>query len=150
MFDKILVPTDGSEQANKALEIACKFALTNDAQIHILSVFKHHSFIEGSLSMVPRQIDDKATNLEDVLGEYSKEIVEEAKQLAYSLGVKKENVKGFLRIGQIVKEILEFIDDKDIEMIVIGRQGKSDLSGYLLGGVSHKVAGLANIPVLVV
>ncbi|WP_320033476.1 universal stress protein [Halarcobacter sp.] len=150
MFKKILVPTDGSDQANKALELACQIALKNDSQINILSVFRHHSFIEGSLSMLPRQINDKAYNLEDALGEYSKEIVGEAKEIAYKQGLEKENVKGFVRIGQIAKEILEFIEDKDIDIIIIGKQGKGDLSGYLLGGVSHKVAGLADIPVLVV
>ncbi|WP_321314781.1 universal stress protein [Halarcobacter sp.] len=150
MFKKILVPTDGSEQANKALELACEIAIKNDSQINILSVFRHHSFIEGSLSMLPRQINDKAYNLEDALGEYSKEIVGEAKEIAFNYGIKKENVKGFVRIGQIAKEILEFVEDKDIDIIIIGKQGKGDLSGYLLGGVSHKVAGLADIPVLVV
>lgn len=150
MFKKILIPTDGSEQANKALNLACKIALENDSQINILSVFRHHSFNEGSLSMLPRQINDKAFNLEDVLGEYSKEIVEESKELAFNNGVKKENIKGFVRIGQIAKEILEFVEDKDIDIIIIGKQGKGDLSGYLLGGVSHKVAGLSDIPVLVV
>ncbi|XPV67507.1 MAG: universal stress protein [Halarcobacter sp.] len=150
MFKKILVPTDGSQQANKALKVACEMAINNDAQISILSVFRHHSFIEGSLSMLPRQIDDKAYNLEDALGEYSKEIVGEAKEIALNYGVKKENVKGFVRIGPVTKEILEFVKDKDIEIVIIGKQGKGDLSGYLLGGVSHKVAGLADIPVLVV
>lgn len=150
MFKKILVPTDGSEQANKALELACEIAIKNDSQINILSVFRHHSFIEGSLSMLPRQINDKAYNLEDALGEYSKEIVGEAKEIAFNYGIKKENVKGFVRIGQIAKEILEFVENKDIDIIIIGKQGKGDLSGYLLGGVSHKVAGLADIPVLVV
>jgi len=150
MFKKILIPTDGSEQANKALEIACQMALLNNSQINILSVFRHHSFIEGSLSMLPRQINDKVFNLEDALGEYSKEIVTQAKEIAFSHGLKKEDVKGFVRIGQIAKEILKFVKDKDIDIIVIGKQGKGDLSGYLLGGVSHKVAGLAKIPVLVV
>jgi len=150
MFKKILVPTDGSEQANKALKVACEMAIAIDGQINILSVFKHHSFIEGSLSMLPRQINDKAHNLEDALGEYSKELVAEAKELAISFGVKKENVKGFVRIGPTTKEILEFVKDKDIEIVIIGKQGKGDLSGYLLGGVSHKVAGLSDIPVLVV
>lgn len=150
MFKNILVPTDGSEQANKALKVACQMAIDNDAQINILSVFRHHSFIEGSLSMLPRGVDDKAANLEDVLGEYSKEMVGEAKELAFSLGVKKERVKGFVRIGPVSKEILEFIKDKDVDIVIIGKQGRGDLTGYLLGGVSHKIAGLADIPVLVV
>lgn len=150
MFKNILVPTDGSDQANKALKVACQMAKDNDAQINILSVFRHHSFIEGSLSMLPRGVDDKAANLEDVLGEYSKEIVGEAKELAFEFGVKKESVKGFVRIGPVSKEILEFIKDKDVDIVIIGKQGRGDLTGYLLGGVSHKIAGLADVPVLVV
>lgn len=151
MFEKILVPIDGSKQAKKALEMACQIALANEnTQINILSVFRHHSFMEGSLSMIPRKVDDRAENLEDILGDYAKELVEEGKQIAYECGLEKQNVRGFIRIGQVAKEILEFAEYQNNDIIIIGKQGKGDLSGYLLGGVSHKVAGLAKIPVLVV
>ncbi|WP_421715969.1 universal stress protein [Arcobacter arenosus] len=151
MFKKILVPTDGSGQANKALDLACKMAMENDqTQINILSVFRHHSFTEASLSMLPRQIDDEAANLDEVMRAYAKELVAKAKELAIEYGLEKHRVRGFIRVGQVAKEILDFIKEEDVDLIVIGKQGRGDLSGYLLGGVSHKVTGLSKIPVMVI
>ena len=151
MFKKILVPTDGSSQAKEALEIACKMATENkDTEINILSVFRHHGFNESSLGMLPRQCDDEAANLDEVMREYSKELVSQAKTVAIDHGLKKEQVRGFIRVGQIAKEILDFIKEENIDLVIIGKQGRGDLSGYLLGGVSHKVSGLSKVPVMVV
>jgi len=147
MYKKILIPIDGSKQSYKALDAACELAKKLDSTIYILSIFRHHSFLEGSLSMVRGAIDPE--NLEDVLGGYAREIVENGKKIAVNSGLSKEKVKGFIRGGQIAKQILNFQKTNDIDLIVIGKQGDGDLSGYLLGGVSHKVSGLARCPVLI-
>ena len=52
-------------------------------------------------------------------------------------------------MGTASKKILEFAKKQEIDLIIIGSKGNSDLKGYLLGGVSHKVAGLAKCPVMV-
>ncbi|MFP4332742.1 MAG: universal stress protein [Campylobacterales bacterium] len=146
MFKKILVPLDGSKKSYKALEIACELALKLDAEINILSVFKHHSFMEASLSMMKGR--DELENLDEILSQYSKEIVSKGKEMLTKKGL--TNVRGFVKVGTAAKEILEFAKEHENDLIVIGSQGHGDLSGYLLGGVSHKVTGLAKCPVMVV
>lgn len=151
MFKKILVPTDGSSQANKALKIACQMTKENkETKLNILSVFRHYGFTESSLGMMPRTINDKAVNLDSVMSDYSKDLVRQGKDIAYSYDIEKQRVRGFIRVGQIAKEILDFIEEEKIDLVIIGKQGRGDLSGYLLGGISHKVSGLSKIPVMVV
>ncbi|MBE0495121.1 MAG: universal stress protein [Campylobacterales bacterium] len=146
MFTKILVPIDGSDLAFEALDVACEVAKTYKGQIMILSIFRHHSMMERSFSMASGSKNPES--LDDVLSAYAKEIVEEGKVRAKANGV--EAVRGFVRGGQIAKQILAFAKSNAVDLIVIGTQGQGDLSGYLLGGVSQKVAGLAQCPVLVV
>lgn len=146
MFKKILVALDGSNKSLEGLEIACKIAKQFDAELYLLSVFKHYSFVEASLSMAKGNIEPQ--NLEDVLRGYSQDIVSEGKEIAIKHGV--QNVRGFVKMGAAAKEILKFQKNHAIELIVIGSQGQGDLTGYLLGGVSHKVTGLAKCPVMVV
>ena len=146
MFTKILVPIDGSDLAFEALDVACEVAKTYKGQIMILSIFRHHSAMERSFSMASGSKNPES--LDDVLSAYAKEIVEEGKARARAHGV--EAVRGFVRGGQVAKQILAFAKSNEIDLIVIGTQGQGDLSGYLLGGVSQKVAGLAQCPVLVV
>jgi nucleotide-binding universal stress UspA family protein len=145
MFRNILVPLDGSENAYRTLKYAAKLAKNFDSQIKVLSVFRHHSYIEKSISMVrPREPE----NLDDVLSAYAKEVVSKGKAILQEQGVK--NIRGFVKMGTASKKILEFAKKHEIDLIIIGSKGNSDLKGYLLGGVSHKVTGLAKGPVMVV
>lgn len=146
MFEKILVPLDGSDKSYEALEFAAGIAQKFDAQIYLLSVFKHYSFAEGSLSMVRGDMNPQ--HLEEALSGYSREIVAKAKEILVQKGFTK--VRGFVKMGSAAKEILKFQKEHAINLIVIGSQGQGDLTGYLLGGVSHKVTGLAKCPVMVV
>jgi nucleotide-binding universal stress UspA family protein len=52
MFHNILVPLDGSENAYRTLAYAARLAKQFDSQINVLSVFRHHSYIEASISMI--------------------------------------------------------------------------------------------------
>ena len=146
MFKKILVPLDGSDKSLEALEIAAQIAKQFDAQIYLLSVFKHYSFVEASFSMAKGDFDPET--IEDALKAHAQEIVTHGKEVLADNGVK--DVRGFVKVGAAAKEILKFQKNHAIELIVIGSQGQGDLTGYLLGGVSHKVTGLAKCPVMVV
>lgn len=146
MFKKILVPLDGSDKSFEALDFAYNMATHFDSQLLLLSVFKHHSFIESSLAMTKGGIEPES--LEDALCGYARDIVQQAKDI-----LKKKNfsnMKGYVKMGTAAKEILDFTDENDVDLIVISSTGHGELSGYLLGGVSHKVAGLAKCPVMVV
>jgi len=145
MFQNILVPLDGSENAYATLTYAANLAKKFDSQINVLSVFRHHSHIESALSMVrPREPE----NLNDVLSAYAREVVSRGKTMLQDQGV--QNVKGFVKMGSPSKKILEFAKKHVIDLIVISSTGQGDLTGYLLGGVSHKVTGLAKCPVMVI
>lgn len=145
MYKKILVPIDGSDMSLLALDHACIMAEKFDSEVYLLSVYRHYSYMESSLSMVR---PGNPENLEDVLSSYAKEVVSSGKLFVKDRGIEK--VKAFVRKGQVAKQILSFAKSNSIELIVIGAHGEGDLSGYLLGGVSHKVTGLSVCPVLVV
>lgn len=145
MFQNILVPLDGSENAYTTLTYAANMAKKFDSQITVLSVFRHHSHIESSISMIRPREPEK---LNDVLSAYAKEVVSRGKTMLQEQGI--QNVKGFVKMGSPSKKILEFAKKHDIDLIVISSTGQSDLTGYLLGGVSHKVTGLAKCPVMVI
>jgi nucleotide-binding universal stress UspA family protein len=86
-------------------------------------------------------------NLDDVLSAYAKEVVAQGNAILQEQGV--NNIRGFVKMGTASKKILEFAKQQEIDLIIIGSRGNGDLKGYLLGGVSHKVTGLAKCPVMV-
>lgn len=147
MFKSILVPFDGSQCAENALKMAIDMikAYDGDARLNILTVYRHHSMLEASLSMV-RPNDPR--NLDDVMCEYATEVADNAKKIAIEAGCK--DVHAFVSSGGVARTIVKFADKHENDLIVIGSRGMGSVEDYLLGSVSHKVTGLSKKPVLVV
>lgn len=146
MFHKILVPVDGSKGALAALKMAVGLARLTDAELYILCVFKHHSLLEASLSMVrPKRLDIP----DDALKEYASEIAVQAKHQAAELGA--ENVRAFVKGGRPSSTIVRFARKREMDLIVVGAQGTNgEKSSSILGSVAQRVTSMAKCPTLVV
>lgn len=147
MFKKILIAYDGSTGADGALEKAAELAKLTGAELNVLTVYRHHSILEASLSMV-RGSDDGPQNLDDAMKAASREAAEFAKKRAQELGAPK--VHAFIKGGQSARTINNFATTHGCDLIVIGSRGLGASEGYMLGSVSHKVTSITSIPVLVV
>ena len=145
MFKHILVPVDGSPTSFFALEKAVELARLCGAGISILTIWRHHGMLEGSLSMI-RTEDPRP--LDDALREHATGIAEKAKARARELGA--TGARAFVRNGHVSRGILAFADEHDCDLIVLGSRGAGTVDTYLLGSVSHKVTSVAECPVLVV
>ena len=147
MFNRILVPVDGSKGALKALEKGAGLQLLTGAELYILCVFKHHSLLEASLSMVrPERLELP----DDALKEYATEIAVRAKAYAVELGVPAESVRSFVKGGRPSRTIVRFARKRECDLIVIGSQGTNGDKSLLLGSVAQRVAGSAHCPTLIV
>ncbi|WP_422370104.1 universal stress protein [Hoeflea sp.] len=145
MFERIVVGADGSEGSKAAVRVAAKMQKTCGSELLILTVFRHHSLLEGSMSMVR---PDEPENLDDSMRAYAKEVAEEAKTIAAAEGAEK--VRAFVKGGPPARTIVKFADEHKTDLIVVGSRGQGDMQGFLLGSVSHKVTSLTGKPVLVV
>ncbi|PAU77530.1 universal stress protein [Halomonas salipaludis] len=144
MFKRILVPVDGSKRALRALDKAIELQQLTGAELYVLCVFKHHSLLEASLSMVrPAKLDIP----DDALKEYATEIALNAKHRAIELGV--EGVRAFVKGGRPSSTIVRFARKRECDLIVLGSKGTNGESS-ILGSVSQRVASMAKCPVLVV
>lgn len=145
MFTHILVPIDGSRNAHAALEKAVELARLTGAKITLVTVYRHHSMLEASVSMV-RPKDPG--NIDDAQREYATEVAEAGKKRAKELGA--PTVSAFVRNGPVARGIVAFAREHGCDLIVMGGRGLGSIESYLLGSVSHKVTGMSECPVLVV
>ncbi len=144
MFDRILVPVDGSKSADAALVLAAQIQEKFDSELQILCVYRHYSLLEASMSMVRPEVPE---NMDDSMKQYASGVVERAKQIARDNGVPKP--RGFVKGGPPARTIVSFANDHEINLIILGSRGMGDIENLLLGSVSHKVTSLARCPVLV-
>jgi len=145
MFKSILVPYDGSPNAEKALDKAVEMARLTGATLTILTVYRHHSMLEASLSMV-RPSDPG--NLDDIMSAHATEVANYAKRHVLEKGF--NDVRAYVKSGPTSRTIVKFAKEHENDLIVIGSRGMGSMEGYLLGSVSHKVTGLSEVPVLIV
>lgn len=137
MYNQILVPTDGSKGNSSAIEHAVDLATTYDASLHTIYVVDTNVGIDVS---VPGALD--------ALEEAGENAIDEVIQRAEAAGV--ETIEGMVGQGVPHKVILEYVDSKDIDLVVMGTHGRTGLDRYLLGSVTEKVVRLSEAPVLTV
>jgi nucleotide-binding universal stress UspA family protein len=69
-------------------------------------------------------------------------------QQAEAAGV--DTIEGVVAQGAPHRAILDYVDEQDIDLIVMGTHGRTGLDRYLLGSVTEKVVRLSDAPVLTV
>jgi nucleotide-binding universal stress UspA family protein len=140
MYDTILVPTDGSKQAMKAAEHAIHLAEQVDGTVHALYVM---DMGDADFVATPSDIAETRQRLE----QKGKEYVEEVELAATEAGLEcVTDVKS----GMPEDEIMEYVDEHGIDLIVIGKRGRSDPDKPAFGSITWRVVGNANVPVYAV
>ena len=142
MFRKILLAHDGSKGADGALEKAAALCKLCDAELLVLTGYRHYSILEASLSMVRGHGEDPG-NLDDAMRAAAREVGEYAKTRARELGV--DRVQAFIKGGPSARTIIAFARETGCDLIVVGSRGLGASEGYMLGSVSHKVTSIAAI-----
>ncbi|WP_135363793.1 universal stress protein [Halosimplex halophilum] len=137
MYDDILFPTDGSDAAETALDAAIAAADAHDATLHVLYVADTN---QPSLANVQGQV-------RDVLEGEGRDIVEEAAGKARRAGV--ETVDEVVQGGPS-RTICDYVDDRGIDLVVMGTRGSRDIERIILGSVTERVVRNSAAPVLVV
>lgn len=130
MFKTILVPTDGSKNADKAEDIAISIAKNFNAKLVVLNI-----------------IDEKLIYPFEVLEKESENILKNASAKAEEEGVKVETV---LIVGNPTHDMAKIVEKTDADLIVIGTHGKTGLQKLLMGSVAENTIKTVKIPVLLI
>jgi nucleotide-binding universal stress UspA family protein len=138
---RILVAVDGSESSDRAVShLLKKLAWYKDTvEVHLLNV--QPALLAGVARFVPS----------DQLHDYHREHAESALASARAIleGAKVQYVT-HIGVGEPAHVITGYAKEKSIDQIVMGTRGLGTVTGMVLGSVTTKVLGLAEVPVLLV
>ena len=147
MYKKILLPTDGSENAKRAAEQAIQIGSRSGAEILVLNVVETPRF-RGIRSV------DKTELRKEVEQDVQRVFDEYSNMLAGIMGGGKcqKDVKLDLKFkeGSPADKILKTIDEENIDLVVMGTSGRHGVNRFLLGSVAENTMRSAPCPVLVV
>ncbi|WP_436930789.1 universal stress protein [Halosimplex halobium] len=138
-YEDVLVPTDGSDCANQALALGVDVADAEDAALHLLSVVA-----------IPTLGADARPDIRmELLEESANELLDEAAAFADDAGVDAASTA--VEYGPSIHQaILTYIDDHDINLVVVSTHGRTGFDRYVLGSVTEYLVRTSPVPVLTV
>jgi len=133
-YREILLPTDGSEGAETAVDWGLKLADSYDGRIHtIYSVDTGRFAGEGEV-----------IGMYEALERTGEAALDTVRQQAREAGV---DVTATLGTGSAARAIRSYSEDPDVDLIVMGPHGRSGVERYLIGSVTESVVRHAEVPV---
>lgn len=142
-YKKIVVPIDGSGWSERAIPHAVDIARANNSEIILLHVFRPPAAeYTGQIALAGQ---------EDAI----QQIREQAKQhlagLRNQLRSEKINTRvQFIEGAGVASLIVDYINDEDVDLVVMSTHGRTGLARFLFGSVTHKVMEGVQVPVLLI
>ncbi len=146
-MNKILVPTDGSKEAEDAGEFAIANSDISGADIVVLYVID-----TSYLDALPQQ--DLRENIREQLKKEGEEAVNKFRQQMEDEQCeghcKNVNLTTLLKEGEPADVILKTIDDEDIDQVIMGKSGKHGIDKLVLGSTTDRVVRKSKVPISVI
>jgi nucleotide-binding universal stress UspA family protein len=142
IIKNILFPTDFSEEASHALSHAADMAKTYGAKLHVLHVI-HDIDMSSNMHIPHRSVDMMYTEFEAS----AKKALE---KLCISVQDDCKGIESNVLRGIPYEEILKFIPEKKIDLIVMATHGRKGLDRMLFGSTTERVVRNSSCPVLTI
>jgi nucleotide-binding universal stress UspA family protein len=149
LFSKLLVPIDGSEPSFHAVQVGINIANKFNSEIIVLYVVVAPSpsdYANLTGLVTPKQIDMIIENVHQQARDWFNRIEDMIK-------VKNRNIKVSRKVIltgiAVYGEIIQYADQENIDLIVIGTRGRLGVKKLLLGSTASGVVTYADCPVLV-
>ena len=135
MYERILVPTDGSPAAEAAIAEAIALARAHDAEVHVLHVIDTWHY-DTSIESAVEPLEEEGKRYVDRL----------------AAAVRDAGVHGTVAVerGRPARHVLDYVDEHDVDLVVMGTKGRGGLPRRVLGSVTNYVVTHADVPVHVV
>jgi nucleotide-binding universal stress UspA family protein len=147
MYKDILIATDGSELAHKAVDHGLELAKSLGANVTAVVVEAPFNVFAVPASRTP-QISQEFTHHAQAIKQHASKVLSDVAGAAKKAGLNCDTVQ--IEHEQPYEAIIKTAEDKGCDAIVMASHGRSGISAVLLGSVTNKVLAHSTIPVVVV
>lgn len=141
-FKKILFPVDLSEASPKIVPYVTEMAKKFDSEIHILFVARAFQYFTSIY--VPHPSVDL---FENAVAEGGRKSIEEFAEKYFK---ETEKIKIAVANGDAAEEIINYIKEKDIDLLIMGTHGRKGIDKLIFGSVAEKVTKTTPIPMMLI
>lgn len=152
MYKKILVPLDGSDPSNHALEHAINIAENFGSKVMLLAVVPKvviPVFPDEGFGAAPVTAAKDMARYQEKMREIYENVLKEAES---KVSTKNPDLglETVLKEGRPSSTIVEMAEDGDVDLIVMGSRGVGGITGWILGSTSRRVVDSCTKPILIV
>jgi len=145
MYEKILVPVDGSPTSSRGLQEAIKLANLAGAQVKLLHVIDEISFITSFEASTGLSAD-----MLQLLKEGGEQVLQEAAAQAQAAGLKVETELVESYAGRVSDLVIDKAREWGAQLIVLGTHGRRGVGRMVLGSDAEQILRHSPVPVLLV
>ena len=145
MYQRILVPVDGSSTSTRGLDEAIKLAKLTGASLRLIHVVDPLTFATGF-----ELYGAYAGNVIPLMKEAGEKILEQARTLVAASGVKVDTLLFDSLATRVSDTVVEQAKAWDADLIVIGTHGRRGVKRLMLGSDAEQIVRMAPVPVLLV
>lgn len=150
MYHKILVPLDGSKQAESALRLASKLARISNAEITLLRVVEYpmemYSRCDANTLAFPSPLDEKLQLEKDA---FCNEAEAYLKHLASIVEMTVSKVSIEVQECPVVDAILGTTKESEIDLIVMSAVGQGH-NPWMIGAIANRLLRESPVPVVLI
>jgi nucleotide-binding universal stress UspA family protein len=147
-FSKIVVGVDGSEESMKAAEYAITIAKLYNAELNAITVLTSDiGYIYSSPGVESPPLTVKEIIL--LAGDEAKKWFDEIKEKANKKGIQLKT-EYIVAKKSLLNTILEYVEEHNINLVVVGTRGRSGIKKMLLGSIASGLVTYSPCPVLVI
>ena len=141
-FNKILLPVDLSESSPKIVPFVTGIAEKFDSKIHILFVARIFQYFAGIY--VPHPSIDK---FENEIAEGARKSLKEFTRKYFK---DPESITTAVVKGDAAEQIIKYIEDQGIDLLIMGTHGRKGLDKVIFGSVAEKLSKTTPVPIMLV
>lgn len=145
MYRQILVPVDGSDTANKALQAALELAKDSGGRVRAIHVMEEVAYASNF-----NQFGVYTEELLNAMQEAGKGILQDAMTRAQSAGVAADTLLFDSVSGRLAEVVANAAREWNADLIVVGTHGRRGVGRMLMGSGAEQIIRLAPVPVLVI
>ena len=145
MYQRILVPVDGSETANKALVAALQLARESGGRVRLIHVVEELAYLTGY-----EQYGGYSGELLSAMRDTGTKLLDDAMAIAKSAGVEADSVLCDKLGERLAEGVADAARQWNADLVVVGTHGRRGIGRMLLGSGAEQILRLALVPVLVI
>ncbi len=145
MYQRILVPVDGSETSNKALVAALQLARVTGGRVRLIHVVEELAYLSGY-----EEYGGYSVELIKVMRETGTKVLNDGMAIAQAADVEADNLLYDNFGGRLAEVVADAAKQWNADLIVVGTHGRHGIGRMLLGSGAEQILRLAPVPVLVI